>query len=313
MNLIYSVFVAVFLFLSADIQIALAADSLSAKTDELFVKWDRPDSPGAALAIVKDGSVVYKRGYGSANLEYDIAIDPTSVFDIKSASKQFTAFAIAMLVHEGKLSLDDDIRKHLPEVPDFGETITVRHLIHHTSGLRCYTALYRLAGWSSLFRTNDDILEMYKHQKELNFSPGDEYTYCSTGYTLLAEIVEHVTGLSFREYTEMNIFKPLGMTKSHFHDDLEMIIKNRACGYEPTDRGFGQKMKIHTTVGQSNLFTTVEDLAKWVLNFESGRVGGPAVIEQMHQRGVLNNRKTLRYAFGQVFDEYRGLKIVRHG
>lgn len=313
MNLIYSVCAVVSLFLSADIQIALAAGSLSAKTDELFVKWDRPDSPGAALAIVKDGSVVYKRGYGSANLEYDIAIDPTSVFDIKSASKQFTAFAIAMLVHEGKLSLDDDIRKHLPELPDFGETITVRHLIHHTSGLRCYTGLYRLAGWWDFFMTNDDILEIYKHQKELNFSPGDEYTYCSYGYTLLAEIVEHVTGLSFREYTEMNIFKPLDMTKSHFHDDREMIVKNRAYGYEPTDRGFEQKITARTTVGHSKLFTTVDDLAKWVLNFESGKVGGPAVIEQMHQRGVLNNRKILRYAFGQVFDEYKGLKIVRHG
>ncbi len=312
MILIYGVCATAFLLLFLRIRIADAEDFLSAKVDELFAEWNRPDSPGAALAIVKDGSVAYERGYGSANLEYEIAIDPTSVFSAASVSKQFTAFAIAMLANEGKLSLDDDIRIHLPEVPDFGETITIRHLIYHTSGLRNHSDLFRLDGWGAV-RTNDDVLKMVKHQKELNFSPGDEYLYCNTGYTLLAEIVERIAELSFREYTEMNIFKPLGMTKTHFHDDRGMIVKNRAYSYDHTDGGFRKKYKNSTIVGNSSLFTTVDDLTKWVLNFDSGKVGSPAVIEQMHQQGVLNNGEMLDYAFGLRIGEYKGLKKVSHG
>ncbi|MFC1717655.1 serine hydrolase domain-containing protein [Candidatus Poribacteria bacterium] len=312
MILIYGVCATVFLLLFLRIKMADAEDFLSAKVDELFAEWDKPNSPGAALAIVKDGSVAYKRGYGSANLEYDIAIDPTSVFSAASVSKQFTAFAITMLAHEGKLSLDDDIRKHLPEVPDFGETITVRHLIHHTSGLRNHSNLFQLAGWGVGYpvRTNDDVMEMVKHQKELNFSPGDEYLYCNTGYTLLAEIVERITELSFREYTEMNIFEPLGMAKTHFHDDRWMIVKNRAYSYDSTDGGFRKKFKTSMIVGNSSLFTTVDDLAKWVLNFDSGKVGSPAVIEQMHQQGYLNNGEMIDYAFGLHIGEYNPSSTV---
>ena len=275
---------------------------MTEKVDQLFSEWDKWDSPGAALAVIKDGSIIYKRGYGSANLEYNIAITPSTIFHVASVSKQFTAFAITMLAQEGKLALDDDVRKYLTEVPDFGKTITIRHLIHHTSGLRDQWELLAMAGWRlDDVITKQHILKMVRHQKELNFEPGEEYLYCNTGYTLLAEIVERVSGQSFREYTEANIFKPLGMTNTHFHDDHEMIVKNRAYSYAPDkDSGFRKSVLSFANVGATSLFTTVEDLAKWIQNFDDGRVGGAAVIEQMHERGILNNGGKLNYAFGLV-------------
>ena len=287
---------------------------LTAKVDKLFAEWDNWDSPGAALAIIKDGTVVYKRGYGSANLEYNIPITPATIFHVASVSKQFTAFAVAMLVKQGKLSLDDDIRKYLPEVPDFGKTITIRHLIHHTSGLRDYLTLLAMAGWRlDDVITKEHILKMVSHQKELNFDPGEEFLYCNTGYTLLAEIVARVSGQSFREYTEANIFKPLGMANTHFYDDYEMVVKNRAYSYETKeDGGFKKSVSNYAIVGDGNLFTTVEDLMKWIQNFDDGRVGGAAIIQQMYQRGVLNNGKELDYAFGLIISTHKGLRTFWH-
>ena len=289
-------------------------ETLEAKIDQLFSEWNRSDSPGAALAIVKDGEIIYKQGYGTANLEYDIPITTRSIFDIASVSKQFAAFAIATLSHEGKLSLDDDIRTYLPDVPDFGNTITIRHLLHHTSGLRDWVQSLVIAG-----DLMDDvisfkhILKMARHQKALNFEPGAAFLYSNTGYNLLAEIVERVTGDSFREWTDTHIFKPLGMTNSHFHDDYEMILKNRAYSYQ-TDENGGYKHAVNNTtaLGSSSLYSTVEDLAKWILNFEDTRIGEQTVIEQMHQRGVLNNGEQIDYAFGLNIGEYRGLKTVGH-
>lgn len=234
-------------------------DPLTKKVDQLFATWDKPESPGAAIAVIKDGVVVYKRGYGSANLEYNVPITPQTVFHVASVSKQFTAFAIALLAHQGKLSLDDDIRKHLPEVPDFGKKITIRHLIHHTSGLRDQWTLLGMAGWRlDDVITKEHILKMVRHQKELNFDPGAENLYSNTGYTLLAVIVERVSGQSFRDYTDANIFKPLGMTNTHFHDDHERIVKNRAYSYSPAGPGGGFKAAPlnYANVGATSLFTT---------------------------------------------------------
>jgi len=289
-------------------------EPLTAKVDKLFAKWDSWDSPGAAVAIIKDGSVVYKRGYGSANLEYNVAITPSTIFHVASISKQFTAFAIAMLAEQGKLSLDDEIQKYLPEVPDFGKTITIRHLIHHTSGLRDQWKLLAMAGWRlDDVITREHILKMVSHQKELNFDPGEEFLYCNTGYTLLAEIVARLSGQSFCKYTELNIFRPLGMTNTHFHDDHEMIVKNRAYSYSPRENGgFKKSVLSFANVGATSLFTTVEDMVKWIQNFEDGRVGG-AVLEQMYQHGVLNDGTERDYAFGLAISEYRDLKTVGHG
>ena len=288
--------------------------TLEAKVDQLFAEWNCPDSPGAAVAVTKDGEVIYKQGYGMANLEYDIPITTTTIFDIASVSKQFAAFAIVTLSHQGKLSIEDDIRTHLPDVPDFGHTIAIRHLLHHTSGLRDWVQSLVIAG-----DLMDDvisfkhILKMARHQKVLNFEPGAAYLYSNTGYNLLAEIVETVTGDSFREWTDTHIFKLLGMTNSHFHDDYEMILKNRAYSYQAVENGgFKHAVNNTTALGSSSLYSTVEDLAKWILNFDNTRIGEQTVIEQMHERGVLNNGEQINYALGLNLGEYRGLKTVGH-
>ncbi len=287
---------------------------LEAKVDQLFAESNKPDSPGAALAVVKNGEIVYKQSYGMANLEYDIPITTTTIFDIASVSKQFAAFAIATLSYEEKLSLDDDIRMYLPDVPDFRVIITIRHLLHHTSGLRDWVQSLVIAG-----DMMDDvisfkhILKMVRHQKTLNFEPGAEFLYSNSGYNLLAEIVETVTGDSFREWTDTHIFKPLGMTNSHFHDDHEMILKNRAYSYQAVENGgFKHAVNNTTALGSSSLYSTVEDLAKWIMNFDDTRIGEQTVIEQMHQRCVLNNGEQTDYAFGLNIGEYRGVKTVGH-
>ena len=289
-------------------------EGLEAKVDQLFAEWNNPDTPGAALAVTKDGETIYKQGYGTANLEYDIPITPTTIFDIASVSKQFAAFAIATLAHEGQLSLDDDIRVHLPDVPDFGPTITIQHLLHHTSGLRDWVQSLVIAGVEMedviAFK---HILKMVRHQKVLNFEPGTAYSYSNTGYNLLSEIVERVTGDSFREWTDANIFKPLAMTNTHFHDDHQMILKNRAYSYQAVENGgFKHAINNTTALGSSSLYSTVEDLAKWILNFDDTRIGEQTVLDQMHQRGVLNNGEQISYALGLNIGEYRGLETVGH-
>lgn len=284
------------------------------KVDALFAEWNKPGSPGAAVAIVKNGLVMYQKGYGSANLEYDIPITSSTIFQVASVSKQFTAFAITVLAHEGKLSLDDDIRQYLPELPAFGVPITIRHLMHHTSGLREEVFLLAMAGWRlDDVITQAHILKLVRSQRELNFRPGEKYRYSNTGYTLLAEIVERVSGKSFRAWTATNIFEPLGMTSTLFYDDHERIVKNRAYSYQPDGQGgFKKHVLSYASAGATNLLTTVEDLAKWARNFHEARLGGPAVIAHMHKRGVLNHGETLDYACGLVVDGYYGLKRVGH-
>ena len=289
-------------------------ETLEAKVDQLFAEWNNPNSAGAALAVTRDGETIYTQGYGTANLEYDIPITPTTIFDIASVSKQFAAFAIATLSHEGKLSLDDDIRTHLPDLPDFGNTITIRHLLHHTSGLRDWVQSLVIAGVAMEDVISfKHILKMARHQKVLNFEPGEAYLYSNTGYNLLAEIVERVTENSLREWTDANIFKPLAMTNTHFHDDHQMILKNRAYSYQAVENnGFKHTVNNTTALGSSSLYSTVEDLAKWILNFDDTRIGEQTVLEQMHQQGILNNGEQISYALGLNIGEYRGLKTVGH-
>ncbi len=284
------------------------------KVDKIFETWDKSDSPGAALAIVKGKKVVYTQGYGSANLEYDIPITTKTIFHVASISKQFTAFAVTMLADSGKLSPDDDIRLYLPDIPDFGKTITIRHLLHHISGLRDQWELLAMGGWRmDDVITKNHILKMVRRQKDLNFDPGEEYLYCNTGFTLLAEIVERITKKSFRDWTQENIFDPLDMTHTHFHDNHEKIVKNRSYSYSPQKEGYRKRVLSFANVGATSLFTTVEDMAKWVMNFESKVIGNDAVMAEMHEQGRLNSGEIIDYARGLSIGEYKGLKTVGHG
>lgn len=293
---------------------ATQLDSTKAKIDKLFKRWDKIDSPGASMIVLKNNEVIYKNGYGSAQLEYEIPITPSTIFHVASVSKQFTAFAIVLLAEQGKLSLDDDIRKHIPEVPDFGKTITIQHLVHHISGLRDQWELLAMAGWRlDDVITKNHILKMVKNQKELNFEPGEKYLYCNTGFTLLAEIVARVRGKTFPEWTKENIFDPLKMTNTHFHDDHEFVVKNRAYSYKGIRRKYKNSVLSYANAGATSLFTTVEDLAKWMQNFDNATVGGKAAIDQMYERGVLNDGKKINYAFGLNFGKYKGQQTIGHG
>ncbi|WP_051554599.1 serine hydrolase [Maribacter antarcticus] len=284
------------------------------QVDELFTVWDTNNTPGAAVAIVKDGVIIYKKGYGIANLEYDIPITPTSIFHIASISKQFTVFSLLLLEKQGKLSLDDDIRKYIPEVPDFGKTITLKHLASHTSGLRDQWNLLSMAGWRmDDVITKEHVLKLVSKQKELNFNPGDEYAYCNTGFTLLAEVVARISDMSFAEFTKANIFEPLKMNNTLFYDDHEKIVKNRAYSYSSGSNGYKKSVLNYANVGATSLFTTVEDLSLWSMNFSNVTVGDSTIINNMNTLAILNNGKTFGGALGQFVGKYKGLNEIQHG
>lgn len=286
-----------------------------AQVDKIFAKWNKPDSPGCALAVLHNGGPVYERGYGMADLEHDAAITPATPFHVASVSKQFTAAAILVLAEQGKLSLDDDVRKYIPELPDFRATIKIHHLLHHTSGLRDQWDLLQLAGWrySLDLITDADVMSLVSRQKDLNFPPGSEYAYSNTGFTLLGQIVKRVSGLSLREFATKNIFEPLGMKNTHFRDDHAEIIKGEALGYVPTKDGmFRLSVTNFDTVGATSLYTTVEDLAKWDENFYSPKIGGSDFTLLMTRTEKLTSGKDNDYALGLVTGNYRGLPTVGH-
>jgi CubicO group peptidase (beta-lactamase class C family) len=290
-------------------------DELEIKIDSIFKNFNDINKPGATVAVVKNQKIVFKKGYGSANLEYGIPNSPSTIFHIASVSKQFTVFSILLLEREEKLSLDDDIRKFIPEVPDFGQKITLRHLASHTSGMRDQWTLHRMAGWRrDDVITKEHILKLVSQQKELNFKPGEAYMYCNTGFTLLAEVVARISGKTFPEFTQERIFEPLQMTHTLFYDDHEKIVKNRAYSYHVESDGTYKKSVLnYANVGATSLFTTVEDLALWSMNFSTYKVGDKGIIEKMNTLATLNNGKTFGGAYGQFVDMHKGLNQIQHG
>jgi CubicO group peptidase (beta-lactamase class C family) len=295
------------------------ADSLSRQVDLLFDTWHRPDSPGAAVLVMHQGEVVHARGYGMASLEHGVPIRPGTVFDIASVSKQFAGYAIALLEADGALDVDDDVRRHIPELPDFGRTITIRHLLHHTSGLRDWPGSLAMAGWDwEDVLSYEQILRMAYHQVDLNFDPGSEYAYSNTGYNLLAEVVARVSGQSFRAFCQERIFEPLGMRRTHFHDDHTEVVPGRAASYRPVTGESGRRELRRVTsnltaVGSSSLFTTVEDLARWIRHLEDPSPDRADAVARIHERGVLTSGDTIAYAWGQNVDRILGVPAVSHG
>jgi CubicO group peptidase (beta-lactamase class C family) len=298
------------------------------RVDRFFAEWSRPDSPGCTLGVVRDGRFIYQRGYGMANLDYDIPNRPGLVYYMGSVSKQFAAAAIALLVLDGRISLDDDIRKYFPEMPSYGTPVTVRHMVYHTSGIRDIYGIMALAGKRMEdVITDSQAIALIARQKELNFKPGDQYLYSNSGYFLLGQLVKRVTGKSLREFADERIFRPLGMTQTHFHDDPGHIMKLRAMSYEPanarrntmgTEEGSGGGYRISylqnfDKIGAGGLYTTLDDLLKWDQNYYAPKVGGQAFLSLVRTRGVLNNGDTLTYAFGNNVSTYRGLRTDEHG
>ena len=262
---------------------ASTADERSEQVDRLFAKWDKPDSPGAALGIVSEGELIYSRGYGVANLELGVPMDESSVFYMASESKQFTAACIALLAHDGKLSLDDDVRKHLPELPEYEQTVTIRHLVHHTSGIKDYLSLMITAGrnFGDLF-SESQVVSLIASQTDLNHAPGADYLYTNSGYFLMGQIVQRVSGKSLREFADERIFKPLEMTRTVFHDDHLMVIPGRVTGYSRDGGRFVRNSMLgFDAVGSGGLRSCVADLVKWDRNFYDQKVGGQELIETL--------------------------------
>jgi CubicO group peptidase (beta-lactamase class C family) len=291
-----------------------AQNGQTTRVDSIFAQFITGLTPGAAVAVVRNGAIVLSKGYGHADLEHRIPITGRSVFDVASVSKQFAGLAISMLVEQGKVALTDDIRKHIPELQDFGRTITVNHLVHHTSGIRDWPGTLALSGWRmDDVISFDQILTMAYHQRTLNFDPGSEYMYSNTGYNLLAELVRRVTGKSFRAWTDEHLFAPLGMTRSHFRDDHTEVFADRVRGYGRAPDGTWRATPNNLmALGSSSLFTTAEDLAKWLANFDDAKAGGGRAMSRMLSTTPLNDGSPNNYAFGVSVGQYRGQPTISH-
>ena len=289
-------------------------DSVVQKIDKLFSQWNNSNTPGCAIGVVRNDSLIYAKGYGMANLEYGIPISPESIFHMASVSKQFTAYSIVLLARQGKLRLDDDIHQYLPWFPNLNEKITIRHLLNHTSGIRDQWQLLAIAGTRlDDVITQDHIVKVLGKQQALNFKPGEKYSYSNSGFTMLAEIVKAVTGQSLRRFTDSAIFKPLGMKQTHFHDDYTEIVKNRAYSYQRKNLStFSNSVLSYSNAGATSLFTNINDLSKWVMNFYNPVAGTAADMDQLVQKGKLNNGVELNYALGIVSDTYKGFTQYSH-
>jgi CubicO group peptidase (beta-lactamase class C family) len=288
-------------------------DSVIAAIDRLYAPMAHSGSPGCAAGVYQDGAVVFARGYGFADLTNDVPITPTTRFTIGSVSKQFTAASIALLVRAGRLSLDDDVRKYIPELPQYPALVTIGHLVHHTSGVRDFWELVDFAGMRpDDGYTADDMLNLAQHQERLNFTPGSEYRYSNTGYLLLGIVVKRVTGQSLRRFADSAIFKPLGMTGTMFLDDHNEIVPRRAAAYQPDHGGYKIDVWNNDIVGQGGIVTTIGDLQKWDENFYSARVGGPEFVKLIQSVVPLTGGKANKYAFGLEIGDYRGARLVSH-
>ena len=292
---------------------------MDSQVDSMFADLQKPGSPGCALGVYRNGGVLYSKGYGLASLELGAPITSETIFDIGSTSKQFTAASILLLEQQGKLSVRDDVRKYIPELPDYSQhgeaPITILNLLNHTSGLRDYLVLLGLSGVNQdSVTTDDDALALIVRQKGLNFAAGSKFSYSNTGFFLLSVIVKRASGMTLREFAAQRIFGPLGMTHTVFRDDHSMLIRHRALAYEPGDKNaYKLDVSYYEQLGDGAVHTSIEDLAHWDENFYSGRVGGKNFLETLQEQGKLNNGKTLEYAKGLFISNYRGLRVVRHG
>ncbi len=294
-----------------------AADPDPKAIDAIFSKYDHTAVPGCAVGVFRNGQTIFGRGYGMADLNQGVPITTSTVFYIASTSKQFAAMSTALLAEQGKISLDDPVRKWVPELPAFADKVTIRNLVHHTSGFRDYLGLWGASGRSFADEIPEEVaLDLITRQKALDFEPGTRYSYSNSGYFLLSVIVHRASGKTLRQFAEANIFDPLGMTATQWHDNNAEIVGRRAEGYQPLPGGRFEIVRTSfALVGDGGLLTTIEDLARWDENFYSNRLGtrGAALIEQVTTPGRLSSGEAQSYAFGLMAGQYRGLPVIEHG
>lgn len=289
-------------------------DSAEKKIDQLFIDWNRPNHPGGAVGIVQDGKLIFSKAYGSASLEYLVPNATGTRFNIASVSKQFTAMGIVRLHLQGKLSVEDDVRRHIPELPDFGQIVTIRHMLHHTSGMRSLHSMLALAGWrGDDARTNEDLLRFMLDQRDLNFVPGDEYMYCNTGYILMAMLIERISGEKFPTWMKKNIFEPLGLYDTYVEDRYNRIVPNNATSYNGSkERGFVREVEYWGYTGSGNVHSTTLDLLKWYRNYYQPQEDWKDAFSMMLTVDDLNNGQLNDYAFGVRVESFRGEKRISH-
>lgn len=295
---------------------AVADDVVLHKVDQIFSVYDKPGSPGCSLGVIRDGNFVDRKAYGLGNLELGVQLSPQSVFYMGSVSKQFTAAAVVLAAEQGFLSLDDDVRKYVPELPDYGHVITLRQMLHQTSGFRDFFTLIALSGRNvSDFNSPDEILKLVLRQRGLNNIPGDEWIYSNTNYFLLAVVVKRATKKSLAEFASENIFQPLGMSHTLFYDDHTLVVPGRVAAYDSGTRGnfIVDWSTTYEMVGGGGLMSSVDDLLSWDRNFYANRLGKGTLTKELQTPGVLNNGNTISYAMGLDLGNYRGLPIVEHG
>jgi CubicO group peptidase (beta-lactamase class C family) len=288
--------------------------AIEERVDAIFQRWDSDATPGCAVAARLEGEPALARAYGMADLEHGIPNAPTTIFEAGSVAKQFTAAAIVLLALDGALSLDDDVRRFVPELPDYGATITIRHLLHHTSGLRDWGSVAALSGWGRSERTHDHdhVLDILSRQSALNYTPGEAYSYTNSGYNLLAIIVHRVSGQPFADFSRQRLFEPLGLADTRWRDDYRRIVPRRSAAYAIRDDEIIIDRPLEHVHGNGGLLTTVEDLLRWDRAMASGELGGPEFVRLMHQPGVLNDGRRISYAAGLQVGARHGVPEVRH-
>ncbi len=294
---------------------AFSADTRQRKVDRIFAAYNRPNSPGCAVGVIQDGHFVYRKGYGMGSLELGVPLSAESVFYLASVSKQFTAASVVLAAEQGFLSLDDDVRKYVPELPDYGHVITLRQMLHHTSGFRDFETLMFLSGRDLAdLHSKQEMLDIIARQKGLNNIPGDEWIYSNTNYFLLAEVVKRATKKSLAEFAAENIFQPLGMVHTRFYDDHTLVMPGRVAAYDPgSDGKFQENWSTNfDTVGPGGLMSSVDDMLLWDKNFDKNQLGKGTLLKEMQTRGVLNSGNETEYGFGLELSTYRGLPTVGH-
>ncbi len=290
-----------------------AAPSPETRVDQVFARWTGT-TPGCAVGVAKNGAPVLEKAYGLADLEHDVPNTPDTIFEAGSVSKQFTAAAVLLLARDGKLSLDDPIRKYIPEVPEYDHPITIKQMLMHMSGLRDWGSVASIGGWPRTTRTytHDHVLEIISRQKALNFIPGAQYSYSNSGYNLAAMLVARVSGQSFADFSQARLFKPLGMTSTSWRDDHTRIVKRRAVAYADRGGAFSLNMPFEDVHGNGGLLTTVGDLLRWNENFVRPLVGDAEFVRVQQAAGSFNDGRPGAYALGVMLGQHNGVPQVSH-
>ncbi len=282
--------------------------------DPIFKQWTAA-TPGCAVGVARADQPRITRAYGLADLEHDVPNTADTIFEAGSVAKQFTAAAVLVLANDGKLSLDDPARKYVPELPDYGAPLTIRHMLTHTSGLRDWGSLAAISGWPRTTRAHAHahVLDIVSRQRGLNFPSGTRWSYSNTGYNLAAIIVSRVSGISFADFTRTRLFEPLGLAKTSWRDDHTRVVKGRAVAYSREHDGYHTLMPFENVHGNGGLLTTLDDLLTWNEALDAGRIGGGAFVRALEERGRFANGRAHRYALGLSVGSYRGVREISHG